>query len=89
VRDTHAAVPWLVGLCITAAYWFTASTSLANPAVVIARSLTDTFSGSRPVDLPAFIAVQLLGAVCALALMNWLLGEPTTATDPLKVEAQL
>jgi glycerol uptake facilitator-like aquaporin len=56
------AVPWLVGLYITAAYWFTASTSFANPSVAIARSLTSTFSGIRPVDLPGFIIAQLLGA---------------------------
>ena len=56
------AVPWLVGLYITAAYWFTASTSFANPAVAIARALTDTFSGIRPVDLPGFIAAELIGA---------------------------
>lgn len=69
------AVPWLVGLYITAAYWFTASTSFANPAVAIARSLTNTFSGIRPLDLPGFILAQLLGAALAVALMNWLLAE--------------
>ena len=56
------AVPWLVGLYITAAYWFTASTSFANPAVAIARSLTNTFSGIRPIDLPGFIASEFCGA---------------------------
>jgi len=66
-------VPWLVGLYITAAYWFTSSTSFANPAVAIARSLTNTFSGIRPADLPGFIAAELGGAVAALLLMNWLL----------------
>ncbi|RWE19082.1 MAG: aquaporin family protein, partial [Mesorhizobium sp.] len=66
-------VPWLVGLYITAAYWFTASTSFANPAVALARSLTDTFSGIRPMDLPGFIVAELLGALIALALMGWLL----------------
>ena len=55
-------MPWLVGLYITAAYWFTASTSFANPAVAIARSLTDTFSGIRPADLPGFIVAELAGA---------------------------
>jgi len=59
IRFAHAAVPWLVGLYITAAYWFTASTSFANPAVAIARSLTNTFSGIRPIDLPGFIASVL------------------------------
>jgi glycerol uptake facilitator-like aquaporin len=73
----------LVGLYITAAYWFTSSTSFANPAVAIARSLTNTFSGIRPVDLPAFIAAELAGAALALILMNWLLqpeGEKTVTT---------
>jgi glycerol uptake facilitator-like aquaporin len=73
VRFNRPAVPWLVGLYITAAYWFTASTSFANPAVAIARSLTNTFSGIRPVDLPGFIASELVGAVLALLLMSWLL----------------
>lgn len=73
VRFNRPAVPWLVGLYITAAYWFTASTSFANPAVAIARSLTNTFSGIRPADLPGFIASELVGAVMALMLMSWLL----------------
>ncbi|AZO12922.1 MULTISPECIES: MIP/aquaporin family protein [unclassified Mesorhizobium] len=72
-RFEQRAVPWLVGLYITAAYWFTASTSFANPAVALARSLTDTFSGIRPMDLPGFIVAELLGALIALALMGWLL----------------
>ncbi|MEM9970668.1 MAG: MIP/aquaporin family protein [Pseudomonadota bacterium] len=66
------AVPWLVGLYITAAYWFTASTSFANPAVAIGRAFTDTFSGIRPVDLPGFIAAELFGAVLATALAGWI-----------------
>src|SRR3954464_2230014 len=73
IRFQRAAVPWLVGLYITAAYWFTASTSFANPAVAIARSLSDTFSGIRPVDVPGFIVAELAGAVVGLALMSWLL----------------
>jgi glycerol uptake facilitator-like aquaporin len=73
IRFERAAVPWLVGLYITAAYWFTSSTSFANPAVAIARSLTNTFSGIRPVDLPGFIAAEFGGAVAALLLMSWLL----------------
>jgi glycerol uptake facilitator-like aquaporin len=73
IRFNRIAVPWLVGLYITAAYWFTASTSFANPAVAIARSMTNTFSGIRPADLPGFIAAELCGAVVALILMNWLL----------------
>lgn len=73
IRFNRSAVPWLVGLYITAAYWFTSSTSFANPAVAIARSLTNTFSGIRPADLPGFIAAELCGAVAALLLMSWLL----------------
>lgn len=74
LRARPEAVPVLVGLTITAAYWFTASTSFANPAVAIARSLTDTFAGIRPIDLPGFIVAQFAGAFLALALMGWLLG---------------
>ena len=66
------AVPYAVGLYITAAYWFTASTSFANPAVTLARSATDTFAGIRPADAPAFIVAQLLGAGSATALFCWL-----------------
>src|SRR3981081_1349257 len=75
IRFARASVPWLVGLYITAAYWFTASTSFANPAVAIARSLTNTFSGIRPVDLPGFIAAEFCGAIAAMLLINWLLRE--------------
>lgn len=67
------AIPWLVGLYITAAYWFTASTSFANPAVAISRSFTDTFSGIRPIDLPGFIGAELIGAAIAAYLIGWLL----------------
>lgn len=77
LRFDRTAIPWLVGLYITAAYWFTASTSFANPAVALARSLTNSFSGIRPVDLPGFILAELLGAICALALMGWLLAPST------------
>ena len=73
IRFERAAVSWLVGLYITAAYWFTSSTSFANPAVAIARSLTNTFSGIRPADLPGFVGAELCGAVVALMLMSWLL----------------
>jgi glycerol uptake facilitator-like aquaporin len=73
LRFERASVPWLVGLYITAAYWFTSSTSFANPAVAIARSLTNTFSGIRPVDLPGFVIAEFCGALAALAFMNWLL----------------
>ena len=65
-------MPWCVGLYITAAYWFTSSTSFANPAVTIARGLSDTFAGIRPGDMPAFIVAQLLGALLATLLCGWL-----------------
>ncbi len=83
IRFQRSAVPWLVGLYITAAYWFTASTSFANPAVALARSLTDTFAGIRPIDVPAFVAVEITGALVALALASWLLApiEPRTETE--------
>ena len=74
IRFERASVPWLVGLYITAAYWFTSSTSFANPAVAIARSMTNTFSGIRPADLPGFIAAEFCGALAALVLVSWLLG---------------
>lgn len=73
LRFQRDAVPWLVGLYITAAYWFTASTSFANPAVAIARSLTNTFSGIRPADLPGFVVAETCGAVAGLIVMTWLL----------------
>jgi glycerol uptake facilitator-like aquaporin len=88
IRLARASVPWLVGLYITAAYWFTASTSFANPAVAIARAFTNTFSGIRPIDLPGFVAAQLLGALCALAFAGWLLREEEGATEPCNAEAQ-
>jgi glycerol uptake facilitator-like aquaporin len=67
--------PLAVGLYITAAYWFTASTSFANPAVTLARSLSDTFAGIAPNSVPAFIAAQVIGALIALGLFGWLLQE--------------
>ena len=72
LKARAAAVPMAVGLYIIAAYWFTASTSFANPAVTIARAFSDTFAGIRLGDAPAFIAAQLLGAVCGLLLARWL-----------------
>jgi glycerol uptake facilitator-like aquaporin len=69
---TPAAIPYTVGLYITSAYWFTASTSFANPAVTIARSLSDTFAGIAPTGVLPFIGAQLLGAAAAVALSNWL-----------------
>jgi glycerol uptake facilitator-like aquaporin len=72
LKARAAAVPMGVGLYIIAAYWFTASTSFANPAVTIARAFSDTFAGIRLGDVPAFIAAQLVGAVCGLLLARWL-----------------
>jgi glycerol uptake facilitator-like aquaporin len=69
---TPSAVPYAVGLYITSAYWFTASTSFANPAVTIARSLSDTFAGIAPAGVLAFIAAQLSGAIVAVAIGGWL-----------------
>ncbi|MCR6636868.1 MIP/aquaporin family protein [Devosia sp.] len=86
IRFERKAVPLLVGLYITAAYWFTASTSFANPAVAIARSITDTFSGIRPLDLPGFVAAQVAGALIALTLMSWLLRGPAGVELPINPE---
>jgi glycerol uptake facilitator-like aquaporin len=88
IRFERASVPWLVGLYITAAYWFTASTSFANPAVAIARSMTNTFAGIRPADLPGFISAELCGAVVGLLLVNWLLRGGNQGA-PMPKEAQL
>ena len=73
IRFRAEAVPWLVGLYITAAYWFTASTSFANPAVAIGRAISDTFAGIRPGDVPGFIVAQLVGSVLAVLFFGWLL----------------
>ena len=71
-RRRADAVPFAVAAYIAAAYWFTASTSFANPAVTLARALTDTFAGIRPVDVPGFIVAQLAGAAAATLLFRWL-----------------
>lgn len=71
------AIPYAVGLYITSAYWFTASTSFANPAVTLARSLSNTFAGIAPDGVAAFVAAQLLGALLAVVLSRWLWNEPT------------
>ncbi len=84
LRFRPDATPWIVGLYITAAYWFTASTSFANPAVTIARSLSNTFAGIAPSSVPAFIASQLLGAAVAGAAFGWMLNaspKRTSASD--------
>ena len=79
-RLRSSAVPFAVGAYIVGAYWFTASTSFANPAVTLARSATDTFAGIRPADAPGFIAAQLAGAAAATVLFRWL-------TPPLSKDA--
>ena len=81
LRWRPEAVPTAVGLYITAAYWFTASTSFANPAVTIARSLTDTFSGIAPENAPGFILMQFVGAAIATGLMAWLLRPSSSDTQ--------
>ncbi len=75
LRFKPDAVAGLVGLYVTAGYWFTASTSFANPAVAVARAMSDTFAGIRPTDVPGFIAAGFIGALLALAFVSWLLTE--------------
>ncbi len=82
-RLRSSAVPFAVGAYITAAYWFTASTSFANPAVTLARAASDTFAGIRPADAPGFIVAQLAGAMAATVLFRWLV--PTLAKDASSV----
>jgi len=82
VRMRSSVVAFAVGAYITGAYWFTSSTSFANPAVTLARSATDTFSGIRPIDVPGFIVAQLAGAVAATTLFGWLIPAlPAEAKD--------
>lgn len=76
-RHRSSAIPFAVGSYVTAAYWFTSSTSFANPAVTLARALTNTFAGIRPSDISAFLAAQLAGAFCATLLFQWLLPKIT------------
>jgi glycerol uptake facilitator-like aquaporin len=79
-RRRTGAVPFAVGAYITAAYWFTSSTSFANPAVTLARAASDTFAGIRPMDVPGFVFAQLLGAAAATATFRWLIPAlPTVA----------
>jgi glycerol uptake facilitator-like aquaporin len=82
-RTRPEAVPMAVGLYITAAYWFTASTSFANPAVTIARTMTDTFAGIRPADAPGFVVAQCAGALGASLLFRWL--GPASRRPPVDV----
>jgi glycerol uptake facilitator-like aquaporin len=79
VSQRPESVPYAVGLYITAAYWFTASTSFANPAVTIARSLSNTFAGIAPAGIAAFIAAQLAGTLVAVMISRWLWREPVSA----------
>ena len=78
---TPAAIPYAVGLYITAAYWFTASTSFANPAVTIARALSDTYAGIAPAGVLAFIVAQLVGALAAVVLAHWLFAAANVARN--------
>jgi glycerol uptake facilitator-like aquaporin len=75
-RARTAAVPAAVALYIVAAYWFTSSTSFANPAVTIARAFTDSFAGIRPADVAPFVGMQVLGGALALGVTSWLLADP-------------
>jgi glycerol uptake facilitator-like aquaporin len=85
-RTRSAAVPFAVGAYIIAAYWFTASTSFANPAVTVARSLSNTFAGVRPVNVPGFVAAQLAGAFGATLLFQWLMPRITEEKPPILVQ---
>ena len=87
-RFRSAVVPFAVAAYIVAAYWFTASTSFANPAVTMARSATDTFAGIRPLDTPAFIAAQFAGAFVATALFRWLIPSLPARADSVLVPHQ-
>lgn len=82
-RTRPATTPFAVAAYITAAYWFTSSTSFANPAVSLARAMSDTFAGIRPNDVPGFIVMQLLGAASATVLFNWLYpsSSPSSSTE--------
>ena len=85
-RRRAAAVPFAVAAYITAAYWFTASTSFANPAVTVARALSDTFAGIRPADVPGFVVAQFLGAMAATLLFRWLVPALPDTADRVVVE---
>ena len=85
-RRRSAAVPFAVAAYITAAYWFTASTSFANPAVTFARALSDTFAGIRPADVPGFVLAQFLGAMAATLLFRWLVPALPETADRVVVE---
>ena len=84
-RRRSEAVPFAVAAYIAAAYWFTASTSFANPAVTFARALTDTFAGIRPADVPAFVLAQLAGAMAATVTFRWLVPSLARSADDVVV----
>ncbi len=84
-RQRSDMVAFAVAAYITAAYWFTSSTSFANPAVTIARSLSDTFTGIRPVDVPVFVAAQFVGAIAATFLFRWLVPGLNTRTENILI----
>ena len=89
-RSRPKTIPFAVGAYITAAYWFTSSTSFANPAVTLARAASNTFAGIRPADVPAFVAAQLLGAAAATGVFRWLVPvAPPPATRSLPQTAAL
>jgi glycerol uptake facilitator-like aquaporin len=87
-RSRPSMVPFAVGSYITAAYWFTASTSFANPAVTIARALSDTFAGIRPADAPLFIAAQMCGGAAAVAIFRWWLGPRRNAERRTRIRVE-
>ena len=88
-RHQPTAVPFAVGAYITSAYWFTASTSFANPAVTLARALTDTFTGIRPADVPLFLVGQASGAALAVLCFSWLLAQPAPPPRTGSTRSQL
>jgi glycerol uptake facilitator-like aquaporin len=87
-RQRSQVVPFAVAAYITSAYWFTSSTSFANPAVTIARALSDTFAGIRPMDVPLFVAAQLAGAIAATLLFRWLVPRLATTAKEILVPAR-
>jgi glycerol uptake facilitator-like aquaporin len=85
---TQRQAAWRVPAWIGAAYWFTASTSFANPAITLARALSDTFAGIRPADVPAFMAAQILGALAGMALCRWLFGSAALRSEEAKAAVE-
>jgi glycerol uptake facilitator-like aquaporin len=87
-RQRSDIVAFAVAAYITAAYWFTSSTSFANPAVTVARSFSDTFAGIRPVDVPPFVAAQLAGAIAATLLFRWLIPRLDTSAEQILIPSE-